>query len=448
MGLGEQLRKAMERLRNSSVLDQQTVKETVKDIQRALISSDVEVTLVLELSRKIEESAFKDLPSRINRREHLIKTTYDLLAEVLGGTPKVPENPERILMVGLFGSGKTTSIGKIARWYAKRGKKVGVIAADTFRPAAFEQLQQVAGTARAEFFGMKGEKNAAVVAEKGVKQFKGFDLVVCDSAGRNALDEALTKEIKEIGNAFKPTNTWLVIGADMGQTAKKQAKAFHEAVGVNGIIITRIDGSAKGGGALAACHETKAPVLFLGTGEKPDDLQAFDAQRYLSRIMGYGDLQSLLEKAKEVQEEEELDLEGLMEENFTLKTFYKQLKAARKMGPLSKVMDMMGLGAQLPKEMLEVGEEKLDGFKVMIDSMTEEERNDPEKFNRSRIARVAKGAGKTQQEVRELLKQYKNMAKVFKQFKGIDQKKLEKGGVQGLLKKFRGFEKKRKLKLR
>ena len=186
----------------------------------------------------------------------------------------------------------------------------------------------------------------------------------------------------------------------------------------------------------------------MGTGEKPDDLQAFDAQRYLSRIMGYGDLQSLLEKAKEVQEEEELDLEGLMEENFTLKTFYKQLKAARKMGPLSKVMDMMGLGAQLPKEMLEVGEEKLDGFKVMIDSMTEEERNDPEKFNRSRIARVAKGAGKTQQEVRELLKQYKNMAKVFKQFKGIDQKKLEKGGVQGLLKKFKGFEKKRKLKLR
>ena len=304
----------------------------------------------------------------------------------------------------------TTSIGKLAHWYSKRGLKVGVIAADTFRAAAVEQLEQIAKLAKIEFFGIKGEKDAAKVVKKGVEKFKGYDLIICDSAGRSALDNELTKEIKEINNLFDADQRWLVLGADIGQVAKKQAKAFHESVKVNGVIITKLDGSAKGGGALAACHQTNSPVYFIGMGEKIDDIEEFDATRYLSRVMGYGDLQTLLEKAKEIQEESEFDLEEILKGEFTMETFYQQLVSAKKLGPLGKVAEMMGLGTQVPKEMLEVGEEKLNGFKIIMDSMTIQEKQNPEIINKSRIARVARGSGKNQEEVRELLKHFKTTA--------------------------------------
>jgi signal recognition particle subunit SRP54 len=448
MGLGDQLRNAIEKLRNSSSVDKDAVKEAVKELQRALISGDVEISLVLQLSKQIENEAFKDLPKGVSRREHVVKVLYDSLAEVMGGSPSVPEKPKKIMLVGLFGSGKTTTTGKLAKWYSKRGMKVGVIAADTFRPAAYEQLEQVSKIAKVGFFGIRKEKNAAKVVKEALANMKGYDLLICDSAGRSALDNELVEEVKEIDKAFDAEEKWLVIGADIGQTAKKQAKAFHDAIGVNGIIITKMDGSAKGGGALTACHATEAPVYFIGIGEKVDDLQEFDAQRYLSRIMGYGDLAGLLEKIKEAQEEEEIDVEEIMQGEFTIETFYQQLKAARKIGPLNKIAEMMGMGAQIPKEMLEVGEEKLNGFKVMIDSMTVEERRNPEVLNKSRIARIGRGSGRTQEQVRELIRQYRTMAKMFKQLKGLDEKKLQSGGLQGLLGKMKGAGKKKRIKFR
>ena len=217
---------------------------------------------------------------------------------------------------------------------------------------------------------------------------------------------------------------------------------------MNGVIITRMDGSAKGGGALAACNTTGAKVYFIGSGEKMDDLQEFDATRYLSRIMGYGDLETLLEKAKEIQEEESIDAEELLKGEFTLKTFYNQMKATRKMGPLSKVMDLMGLGQQVPKEMAEMGEDKLNKFGYIIDSMTEREREDPEIMNKSRIARIAKGSGTTQEEIRELLKNFKKMKKVFKKIGSIDTKKMEEGKGIDMQKLQKMFAKKKKFKLR
>ncbi|MBU2476169.1 signal recognition particle protein Srp19, partial [Candidatus Micrarchaeota archaeon] len=264
---------------------------------------------------------------------------------------------------------------------------------------------------------------------------------------RSALDQELVKEIKEVNSALKPDLTLLVLGADIGQIAGKQAKAFHESVGVNGVIITKMDGSAKGGGTLIACSITNAPVYFIGTGEKMQDLEEFDSTRYLSRIMGYGDLQGLLEKVKEATEDEEVDLEELMKKEFNLDIFYKQLKAARKMGPLNKVMDMMGMGQQIPKEQMELGEEKLDAFKVIMDSMTQKEKLEPELLNHSRIQRIAKGAGKKEEDVRELIKHYKQMKKVFKQMKKLsDPKMLEKkGALDKLMKK---FGKKKKVKFR
>jgi len=441
------LRNAMEKLRNSSSLDRETVKEVIKELQRALISSDVEIALVLKLSKEIEEEAFKDLPSGINRKEHIIKITHDKLAQILGGKVDPPQKPARILLCGLFGAGKTTTAGKLAKWYSKRGLKVGLIAADVFRPAATEQLRTLAQRANVEFYGNESEKNAAKIVAQGVEKLKGCDLIICDSAGRSALDLELSKEMKAIDSVFAAKEKWLVIGADLGQVAKKQAEAFHEIVGVNGVIITRMDGSAKGGGALAAANSTGAKVYFIGIGEKMDDLQEFDATRYLSRIMGYGDLQSLLEKAREIEDEEGIS-EQILEGEFTLETFHQQMKAARKMGPLGKVMDMMGLGQQVPKEMSEIGEQKLNKYGYIIDSMTKKERENAETLNKSRIARIAKGSGTTQENVRELLKNFKKMKKVFKQFSSIDQQKIEEGKGVNMQKLQKMFSKKKKFKIR
>ena len=451
MNLGEKLRQAIDKLRLSGSLTAEAVKEAVKEIQRALISADVEVSLVLELSKKIESQAFAEAPKGMTRREFIIKLCYDSLAELLGvGESKAPEKPKKILLLGLFGQGKTTQTAKLAKYYMKRGLKVGMICADSFRPAAFEQLKQLAEKIQCDFYGNLREKNAARIVQEGLKKFEKKDLIIVDSAGRSALNEELAEEIKQIQKVLQAEQTWLVIGADMGQLARKQAKAFHEAVGVNGIIITRMDGSAKGGGSLAACHSTKAPVYFIGVGEKVEDLEAFDAQRFLSRIMGFGDLQALLEKAKELGEEQELSPEELLKGEFTLKTFYEQLKAARKIGPLGKIAEMMGLSMQVPKEMLEVGEEKLEGFKIMMDSMTRQEMNNPETINSNRIKRIAKGSGRKEEEVRELLKQFKQMKSMFKEFKKLGDiekpEDLKKGKFARMMQKF--AQKKQKMKIR
>lgn len=452
MGLGEKLREAMESLRKATAFDKDTIKEAIKEIQRALISADVEVQLVLDLSKKIEQEAFKELPKGLTRREHILKITYDLLVELIGGeNPEAPEKPKRILLVGLYGFGKTTSTIKIAKYYSKRGLKAGVICADSYRPAAFEQLQQLAEKTKIPFFGNSKEKNAAKIVEQGLKELKGFDLIIVDSAGRDAFNPELVNEIKAIEKVFKPEQKWLVIGADVGQLAKKQAIAFHEAVGVNGVIITRMDGSAKGGGSLSACNIAKCPVYFIGVGEKADDLEEFDAQRFLSRIMGYGDIAGLLEKAKEIEELHELSPEEILQGEFNLEIFYQQLKATKKMGPLNKVAEMLGMKMQVPKEILETTEEKLDSFKVIMDSMTKQEKQNPDLLNHKRIERIAKGSGKSEANVRELLKQFKQMQKVFKRFKGLDEEKLEKmqkSGKMDLGKILQGFSPKKKQKFK
>lgn len=429
--LGEKLRGAMESLRKATVFDKSTVKEVVKGMQRALISADVAVSLVLELSKRIEEEALKEkLPKGLTRREHVLKVSYEELVALLGGKGKeAPEKPKKILLVGLYGMGKTTTTAKLAKHYTKRGLSSAMICADSYRPAAYDQLKQLAEKSRIPFYGDPKEKKAAKIVEQGLKEV-GADLVIVDSAGRDALNKELVDEIKAVDKVLKPDEKWLVLGADVGQLAKKQAQAFHKAVGVNGVIITRMDGSAKGGGSLAACSETKSPVYFIGVGEKLDDLEVFDADRFLSRIMGYGDLQALLEKAKELQEGD-LSPEELLQGEFNLDVFYKQLAASRKMGPLTKVAEMVGLKTQLPKEALEMTEEKLDSFKVIMDSMTREEKQHPDVLNKNRILRVAKGSGKTEKDVRELLKQFKQMQKMFKKFSKLDEKKLERMTKKG-----------------
>jgi len=450
MGLGDTLRKAMDKIQGAATIDKETVKEAIKEIQRALISANVDTTTVFAISKKIEDSAFSELKGQLSRREHVTKVTYDALIEMLGGQ-KAPTEPKKILLCGLFGAGKTTAAGKLALYYKKRGKKVGVICADTFRPAAYEQLQTNAKNAGAEFYGIKGEQNAGKVVKEGIKTLKECEIIICDSAGRSALDDELVKEIKEIDEIFNGEEKWLVIGADIGNLAKKQAQAFHKTVGINGVIITRMDGSSKGGGALVACNETGASVYFISTGEKVNDFEAFDANRYLSRIMGYGDLEGLLEKAKEA-DLENMNPEEMLKGNFNLRMFYEQLKATKKMGPLNKVAEMIGLSVKMPKELLEQGQDKLDSFKIIIDSMTEQERVDPEVLNRNRIERIAKGAGVGIEDVRELIKQYKQMKKMFKKFKNIQSEKAMKNfgekGLADVMRQMQGRKMAKKLRLK
>jgi len=430
MGFGDTLRKAMDKIQGAGAIDTEVVKEAIKDIQRALIGSNVDPTTVFAVSKKIEEKAFQEPKPGISQREHIVKVTYDALVEILGGK-KCPEDPKKILLCGLFGAGKTTAAGKLGLYYKKRGKKVGVIAADTFRPAAYEQLETNAKNAGIDFFGIKKEKSAKKVIIEGLKKFQGYDLIICDSAGRSGLDDELVKEIKEIDDAFNSEEKWLVLGADIGNLAKKQAQAFHKAVGVNGVIITRMDGSSKGGGSLVACNETGASVYFISTGERADDFEAFDADRFLSRIMGYGDLQGLLEKVKEI-DMENISPEEMMKGNLNFKIFYEQLKATKKMGSLGKVAGMLGFGAKIPKEAMDMGQEKMESFGIIIDSMTEQERLNPDLLNRSRIERIAKGAGKDDKEIRELIKQFKKMKKMFKKFRGMSEKGMQKMGEQDL----------------
>ncbi len=460
MSFGDSLRKAIDKIKVMAFADRDSIKEVVREIQRALIQSDVEINLVLKLSKEIEEEALKEPPKEYDRKTWIAKLTIDKLISILGGSEvKVDDNPERILMIGLFGSGKTTSISKITKYYQKRGKKVGVICADLTRPAAFEQLHQNLKPLDVEVFGspeLSGKANnydIKKIVKDGLEKFKACDLVICDSAGRSGLDEELREEIIGIAEVFKPKHSWLVINADLGQAAKKQAKGFKESVGVEGIIITKMDGSAKAGGALSACHEAQAPVLFIGMGEKINDFEVFDAARYLQRVMGYGDIQSLLEKVAEIEiEKESMDPEKMLSGEFNLKMFKEQLKATKQLGPFSKVAEMMGLKQQMPSNELNITENKMKDFEILMSSMTKQELNQPDLLNSSRIKRIAKGSGKNENDVRELLKHFKQMKKMFKQFKGMagsikDEKDID---MQKLMKKmkFKGMGKKPKFRIK
>ncbi len=424
MGFGDKLRSAIDKIKNSMHVDKDLIKEVIKDIQRALISSDVNVQLVLKISKEIETEAFEKIPEGLSRKEHLVKTCYDVLLKYMGGKDslKLEENPETILLCGLFGSGKTTTAAKLAKFYKKRGLKVGVIAADVYRPAAYEQLEQLSKQVDCLFYGEKENKSAKNVTENGLKYLKSKDvnLIIVDSAGRSALDQKLTKEIKEIYSVLKPKYSFLVLSADIGQAAKDQAEKFNQSIGVQGVIITKLDGSAKGGGALTACYITQSPIYFIGLGEKIDDLEIFDANRYLSRILGFGDLEGLLEKVKELQETEDLeDLnpEDILKGDFTFALFKKQISAAKKLGPFSKIINMLGVGGKLSNDQVNLGQEKLKKYKVILDSFTKEELNfESSEITKSRIKRISKGSGTKEEDVKELLSHVKKMKKMFKQF--------------------------------
>ena len=436
--LSTSLKDTFGKITKAIFVDEKLINELVKDIQRALLQSDTNVKLVFNLSKNIKERAKEKTPPGITQREHLIKIVYEELTNFLGKEPKeitIDKKPTKIMLVGLFGSGKTTHAGKLSKYYKKRGFKVAVMQTDTWRPAAYEQLQQLANDVGVDFLGIKGEKDPSVIYKHFEDKLSNYDLVIVDTAGRDALSEELIEELNKLNELVNADERILVISADIGQAAQKQAQAFHDTCHVTGVIVTKLEGTAKGGGALSACAVTSAPILFIGVGERPDDMEKFHPQRFVGRLLGMGDLETLLEKAKEVIDEKSAkDMqEKFMKGEFNLVDLYEQMKSLKKMGSFKKIMGMIpGMGSmKIPKGALDVQEGKLEKWKFAMDSMTKKELEEPDTINALRIERISKGSGLSIQSIRELLKQYKQSKKMMKMMKG-------EGDINKMMKKMGG----------
>jgi len=443
--LGNVLKKTTDKIANAIFLDKNLVNSIVRDLQRALIEADVNITLIKELTDKIKKTALDERIKQIDKKEHIIKLLHDELINILGEKKelKLKKTQNRIILLGLYGAGKTTTIAKLANYYAKRGKKVAMIGLDVHRPAAPEQLKQLADKNKLTCFIEPKEKDPEKIYKKYEKQLKDYNVILIDTAGRHTLDKELVKEIKSLNKKIKPTESILVMPADIGQSAKKQAQEFKDAVDITGVIITRMDSSAKAGGALTACGETKAGVCFITNGEKINDLEEFEPESFLSRLLGMGDLKNLLEKIKSVTNEKEQEKlqKKLQEGKISLEDVIEQVKSMNKMGGFDKIKGMIpGLGnAKIPDNMIQGQEEKIKKWEHIIKSMTPEEKENPEllKKQTSRISRIAKGAGVNNTDIRSLLKQYDMLSDMVKSgsemdfSKGMNQKQMQK-----LMKKF------------
>ena len=422
----------MNQLRKAIVVDKKTIKEYTKEIQKTLLSADVNVKLVFELSKNIEERGLLEKPpGALDRKENLIRITYEELVRLLGTGERLPiKDGEKVLLVGTQGSGKTTTAAKVARYLKKKGMNPKLLCADTFRPAAYDQLKQLSEEIQVPFYGDPTEKDSLKIIKKGLEKFKS-GVIIIDSEGRHSLDKELMGDINRIYREIKPEKTLLILDSTIGQLAGEQAKSFKDACNVDGIILTKMDGSAKGGGALSACASTGAPVYFIGVGEHIDEFEEFDPERFVSRLIGFGDIQGLLERAKEVEFDEEV-AERIISGRFTLEDLYLEIEQMKKLGSLKKIMDMLPFGIKIPSNMLDIQEEKLRIFRVIMDSMTDEEMKNPEIIKRSRVERIAKGSGRKREEVRELLSHYKRMKKVMKTMG--DERKLKR-----LMRRFGGI---------
>jgi len=419
--LGSSLYDALKKVFRASVVDEATVKELVRDIQRALLQADVNVQLVLGISKRIEERALKEkVPPGISRHEHVIKVVYEELTRFLGDKPvplKVePGKRKLVMLVGIQGSGKTTTAAKLARYFQKRGLKPALICGDTFRPGAYAQLQQLANRINVPSYGDVKAKDSIKVVNEGLKQLSEKDVIIVDTSGRHKEEQELIREMKVLEKSIKPDEVMLVIDGTIGQQALAQAKAFNEATPIGSIMVTKLDGSARGGGALSAVAATGAPIKFVGTGEKTEDIEAFVPSRFVGRLLGMGDLETLLDKVREAEiSVPEKKAKAILSGKFTLTDMYEQFEALKGMGTFKKLLKMIpGMSYNIPDDMVNMAEGRLEKWRVMIQSMTPEERDNPKMFNASRMKRVAKGSGTNEKEVKELLKQYVMMRRMLK----------------------------------
>jgi signal recognition particle subunit SRP54 len=407
--LGKSLRGVLQRIARSNTVDEALIAEVVRDIQRALLQADVNVQLAIDLTQRVKKRAREEKPpAGASVRDFLVRIIYEEIRGILGKDRPFDVKPRKILLAGLFGQGKTTTAAKLARYFQKKGVRTLLVGADIHRPAAIDQLEQLAKKVGAEFYTDRNEKRAERIVKEAVTRAPPHMAILVDTAGRSGIDADLVAELQRVREALQPDETFLVLDAAMGQAAGRSAEAFKNAVGLTGVILTKLDGSAKGGGALSAVAATGAPILFIGTGEHVDELERFDPTRFVSRLLGMGDIQTLLEHFEELSNKEEAEkvAESMMAGRFSLRDMRVQLDSLGQMGPFSKIVGMLpGLGpVKVDEKQVEDSQTRLRRFRSMLDSMTAEELDHPMVIKGDRIRRIARGSGQKPQEVRQLLK--------------------------------------------
>lgn len=420
------LRAAIKKIVNSSGVDEELIKQLANDVLKSLLSADVKTTLAIQIAENLKQRSLNESPPPgLSRKDHIIKILYDELSNLLGKENEFSFKPgklNKVLMLGIQGSGKTTVAGKLAKFLTKQGYKVGVIGADTYRPGALVQLKTNCEKSGVEVYGDENNKDAPGIVKNGLKYFENsnLDIVLIDTAGRHKEEKELLDEMREIGKVAEPDLALLVIDGTIGQQCFNQAESFHKTVPVGGIIITKLDSSAKGGGALAASAATGAKVMYVGTGERVDDLELFSPTRFVGRLLGMGDIQALLDLAKRLENEaDDVRLKRISSGKMNMDDFYYQLEEVSKVGSLKGFLDNMpGLSGMVKEDQVEQMESRIQKWRYIIQSMSKQEKADPDLLNASRIKRIARGSGWPEHEVKELLKNYKNSKGMMKAAKG------------------------------
>ncbi|MHA1688474.1 MAG: AAA family ATPase, partial [Promethearchaeota archaeon] len=393
-----------------------------------LLSSDVKVELVFQMTENIKKAAMDTNLQKAKRKDFIIKLIHDELIKVLGGKRALirikPGKKNVILLVGIQGSGKTTTIGKLARYYKGKGWKVAVLTTDTWRPGAYEQLCQLAEPLGVKCYGNPKEKNTLKLAVKETKKaiLDGHNLIIVDTAGRHKEEKELMEEMKQLERVLKPNEVILVIDGTLGQQAYSQAEEFAKATNLGSIIVTKLDGTAKGGGALSACAATNVPIRFIGTGEKIDELEEFDPTAFVGTLLGIPNINALIERVQEAEAMPDPEtVKRMMHGKFTLEDLYLQLKSIKKIGKFKQILSMMG-GGNISDALKEDAQKHLDKWEVVLNSMTEEEKTNPKIIKKSRKRRIAIGSGTDYAIINKMLDQYNQMKKMIKQFMQLRQK--------------------------
>ena len=429
------LRAAIKKIVSADGINEELIKNLSYDVQRSLLKADVDVNIVIKVTKRITARALEEKPPPgLPRKDHIVKILYDEVTTMLGTDSEFTFKAgklTKVLMLGIQGSGKTTSIAKLAMYFTKQGYKVAVIGADTHRPGALEQLRTMCEKSHVDVYGNERSKDPSAIIKEGFKHFEKetLDIMLIDTAGRHKEEIALLEEMRVIGKVVEPHLALLVIDGTIGNQCGVQAAAFHSAVGVGGIIITKLDSTAKGGGALAAATQTGAQVMYIGTGERVDDIELFSSTRFVGKLLGMGDIQAVLDMAKRLSEEADGDrIKRMTGGKMNMDDFYSQLEDMAKAGSMRTMIESMpGLAGSVKEGQLDNLEERMTKWRYIIQSMSVEEKNSPDIINLSRTKRIARGSGASDHDVKELLKNFKNSKGVMKASRGRQ--------MQGMLRK-------------